>query len=538
MRIQRKWCALLNTEWNPELQTIEVAMPFQLPNFQIIGLAGPEVAEARERIRAAFEESELEFPKRKVVVNLAPARIRKQGTGADLAIALAVLDKSLTLHSAPEPQGPIQTETWVASGELGLDGKLRPTHQPIRTLLAGIRNQADVVVFPDDERAVVQSYAHLMKSQGMRLPRIFSIASLKDAPALFREDAIKPLDGISAKAAADTPKDCSKLLELSWIDRTAIGIACSGKHHLFLLGPRGAGKTHLLDWIRYLRPESAPSEKIEKLSVQELWIQAASDGATSIDPFVFVSPSVRPSALIGSFQKGQWIPGSLSRAHQGVLVADEFAEWSRDSRETLREPLESGSISLTRAGGHLRIASRFQWLGTSNLCPCGGWPLEIPVPDHLKKSKLPTCTCSKTSREAYWQRITGPVLDRIDILWFMAARSEMGGPETQEARSPENLANQVRQCQARLLETYSKLPSEMSSREIQDRIQDSPGVFVFPSDSSSDESLSLRRRHKWARLTLTASAWLGAREPTQAGFWLAKSLFSGAGLQTATLRNK
>ncbi|MBL7715416.1 MAG: ATP-binding protein [Bdellovibrionales bacterium] len=518
MSIKRKFCALLTTEWEPELQTVEVAMPFQLPQFQIIGLAGPEVAEARERIRAAFEESELEFPKRKVVVNLAPARIRKQGTGADLAIALAILERSLQQQDAG---AWVAEEVWVASGELGLDGGLRPMNQPLRTLQAAIRHQADAVVFPEAEREKVATYASLLACQGSRIPKIFLIRSLKDADLIF-QGQLPPLKPDDSPDLPETrSKDPSQLLEISWMDRTAVGIACAGRHHVLLLGPRGAGKTHLLDWIRFLRPPSATEDVLERASIEEMGTPG------SVDPFVYVSPTVRPSALIGSFQSGKWTPGALSRANRGVLVADEFAEWSRDSRETLREPLENGMISLTRTGGHLRIPSRFQWLGTSNLCPCGGWPIEIQVPDHLKSAKLPTCYCPKTSRDSYRQRISGPVIDRIDILWFMAAGLGKNSEKSHESEKRAHaLAAQVRDCRARLIRSYSKLPSEMSPKEIQSWVEAHPEIFQFEEETNETETLSFRRRHKWARLTLSASAWLGSDRPHRTGFELAKTLFS------------
>ena len=226
--------------------------------------------------------------------------------------------------------------------------------------------------------------------------------------------------------------DASKLLPLSPSLKRAVSVAALGQHHLLLIGAKGVGKSHAMEWLIQLQPECSDALKIHRALLSEL-VQSDSSLSSHV-PIRRVSPNVRPSALIGS-ATSSWIrPGEFSLAHGGLLIADEFPEWPRDSREALREPLERGQITLTRAKGTVEFPARFSLAANGNFCPCGGWPPDHPVPIEFQNSgrKLPRCTCSHRSRNDYRARLSGPILDRMDMVLIVGShlpnRGRIQGP--------------------------------------------------------------------------------------------------------------
>jgi len=416
-----RFAAPLNHEPRPVLQSIEVASSLQIPNFQIIGLPCPEVAEARERIRAAIETSGFEFPKRRVVLNLSPASVRKRGTGLDLAMALAILEA----HSKSNRNRERPVEFVVAWGELGLDGRVKPAGQLTRALYASWAAQARIILVPKEEFSrAVEALNWMSRSQtfDFRAPVLIPISTLREAWDVIRNsnaENSQKIDSTPAVPDAKYSPPIDDLLALPPSLERTIGIAASGSHHILLLGPRGTGKSHALEWLIRLQPELSARTLVENALVTELaqGISQTSDSSPLL-PVRRIGAQVRPAALIGAANSFFVRPGEFSLAHGGLLIADEFPEWPRDSREVLREPLENGVVTLTRASGSMQVPARFNFAANGNLCPCGGWPSHFPIPQEYRVSgrRPPRCKCGKAARDHYLARISGPVLDRIDLV--------------------------------------------------------------------------------------------------------------------------
>ncbi|MGZ3707792.1 MAG: magnesium chelatase domain-containing protein, partial [Bdellovibrionota bacterium] len=344
-----KIAAPLNSEAQPVLQWIEIASSLQIPHFQIIGLPGPEVAEARERIRAAIDSSGFEFPRRRVVLNLSPASIRKRGTGLDLAMAIAVL--------ASHGDKTIPAQEWVAWGELGLDGAIKPAYQTVRTLsaawTAGVKN----LLISSGDLSEFQDALHWMRDAQHwehPEPRLHAAEHLRDAWELILHPEAPPMNRPEGRTLAISSDHLPSLLPLSTALERALATSAVGLHHFLVLGSRGTGKSHAMEWLTTLFPKMSAALCLDHAILSELMDahgHPVGRSAPDIAPIRRISPQARPSALIGGTSAVHLRPGEFSLAHGGILIADEFPEWPRDSREALREPLERGKITITRASG-------------------------------------------------------------------------------------------------------------------------------------------------------------------------------------------
>lgn len=464
--------SLLNSDVKPRHLSIEVSLTFQIPSFHIIGLPAPEINESKDRIRAAIEKSGFEFPNRRIVINLSPASIHKQGTGLDLAVALALL---LETHQKEKTKTPIIKI--FALGELGLDGQIKPVGQVHRALFAAKQAQADLLFLHPDDMGKIKKELKLLD---LNSPSIFAIRHLKEAieTCLMRPDERKPQPSI--KQTAEQPREPSSfLLPLSSELERVLAVTTSGRHHLLLLGPKGTGKTHSLEWLNYLSPPPSPEIELEKFFLQEL------SGAENKTPYRRIGAQTRMNALVGSIIGKRLEPGEFSLAHGGLLLADEFPEWSRDSREALREPLERGSITLTRAQGRYELPAQFQLAANGNLCPCGG-----------KK-----CRCKLIDRERYIQKLSGPVLDRIDIVYIL---NNIPKVDSAHSSTPQELKKRVEICNQTLMLRYGMLPGQMSGLHLEALLKKRNILKLLLEKIPTQ---SLRDRHKVLRIALTLEAW-------------------------------
>ena len=522
--------APLNSESDPVLQQIEVATFFQLPSFHIVGLPSPEVAEARERIRSAVEASGIEFPRRRVVLNLSPASIRKRGTGLDLAMALAVLFL-----------GSEEDSKLGAWGELGLDGTVKPAGQITRALYAAWKGGLSFFVLSAQEYPAAQAALKGIWQSGEMInpaPRLIPVSSLSEArERVLRLDREIATDGISGESPEDLPGDLPgdssvtnsplSLLPLGEALERMIGTAVAGCHHLLLLGPRGTGKTQALEWFVALQPKALPQDRLKQQLLSELSRSSQSfnsDRSLGRAPIRRVGAQVRPSALIGGASSLTVRPGEYSLAHGGVLVADELPEWPRDSRESLREPLERGKVTLTRAQGSLELPAQFVLAANGNLCPCGGWPKQLPIPTLEKKGDeeegrvepaWSRCKCTDSVRGAYLSRLSGPLLDRIDLTLMMAqpAAPTVSGKNTFEKMI--SLRKKVENVRAQLVEKWGGPPGFLLGAQIELILHRYPELQRL---LSRLPYASLRSRHKMVRVALSLSAWDGLETPTEAHF--------------------
>lgn len=475
-----KFYSLLNHEPEPHLQEIEVSSSFQIPSFQIVGLPAREVSEAKERIRAAIQESDLEFPKRRVVVNLHPADVHKKGTGVDLAMALAILD-----HHGGEAKNGEKVLAW---GELSLNGEVRPSEQILRAVYAGWKNGVSRILLSEADALTARVKRDwIARSQifKRKAPKIIGVKTLKEAWIALREN---PKEGIALPEPTEATPPRPPLFIMAHSLQRVIMAAAAGHHHLLLLGPKGAGKSHALEWLSELLPPAPDLFQLQRELTAEILPHHFRVGSGRCRR---VLPQIRPSALLGYASTGRYVPGELALAHGGILVADEFPEWSRDTRETLREPMERASFSLTRQNARVEVETNFLLAATGNLCPCGGWP------DHLgTKPMFPLVTrCDSPGLRCreYLSRLSGPVLDRIDIVTLIQQRPMRVLNASKELI--DEVQARVLTARQEMIRSWGKPAGSLHPEEIEFLLATHRvGEAAFASCTS------LRSRHKIARV--------------------------------------
>ncbi|MGQ9838563.1 MAG: YifB family Mg chelatase-like AAA ATPase [Cyanobacteriota bacterium] len=376
--------------------TVEVDVGGGLPQITLVGLPDAAVSEAKERVRAAIKNSGFALPQRRIIINLAPADLRKEGPSFDLPIALGILAASGALDS-----GSLQ-ETLVV-GELALDGTLRPVAGvlPIAATAAelGMRR----LVVPQEnalEGAVVEGI------QVYGLPSLSAVVSWLHSPQTVQPIQIQPEQ--IQKAELGSPLDLADIKGQEHA-RRALEVAAAGGHNLLLVGSPGAGKTMLARRLPGILPALQWEEVLEITRIysaagllrQNLHLGRQTALITQ-RPFRAPHHSASSVALVGggSYPK----PGEISLAHRGILYLDELTEFRREVLEALRQPLEDGKVVISRARVSLEFPAQTTLVASTNPCPCGFYG------DPVKP-----CTCTPQQRERYWSKLSGPLLDRIDL---------------------------------------------------------------------------------------------------------------------------
>lgn len=424
--------------------SVEVNLANGLPCMHIVGLADAEVREAKDRVRAALQNSGFEVPSRRITINLAPAELPKESGRFDLPIALGILAASEQIPAAA-------LDGYEFAGELSLSGELRPVRGALAMSFAMLRRHARGAA---PARAFVLPAANADEAALVSDPAIYPARSLLEVCAHFaaRDDAARlaryrpePYD------AAPVYPDFADVKGQQQVKR-ALEVAAAGLHSVLLVGPPGAGKSMLAARFPGLLPPLDEEEALETAAIQSLTGSFAI-GRWRRRPFRNPHHTSSGVALVGGGAVPR--PGEISLAHHGVLFLDELPEFDRKVLEVLREPLETGAITISRAARQADFPANFQLIAAMNPCPCG-W-LGHPSA---------RCRCTPEAVQRYQDRISGPLLDRIDVQIPVAAMTPDTMAQLADGEPSAAIAGRVAQAHARQWARQGKANRKLGTREI------------------------------------------------------------------------
>ena len=460
MSVARTWAvALVGAEG--ECVEVEADLSKQTPEFRIIGLPDKALGEAVQRVHNACANSGTPLPRRRLTVNLSPASLPKQGSGFDVAIAVAALGTESSMDSA-------SVAATVHIGELGLDGRLRPVPGVLPAVVAARRAGHRRVVVPHangPEAALVEGVEVLA---AVNLAQVVAwhggdVEVCDDAPVALTDDDVA-LEPVPELADVIGQRDAVE----------ALIVAAAGGHHLLMCGPPGAGKTMLARRLPGILPELDDRAALASASIRSLAGSRVVE-LSRTPPFEAPHHSASVAALVGGGTRVVR-PGAIARASEGVLFLDEAGEFAASALDALRQPLESGAITIHRAGAHALYPARFQLVLATNPCPCGDYGI-----------RGGTCTCPPAAIRRYLGRLSGPLLDRMDIeltLTRVSVAQRDRGPATSTAAARERVAEARARARHRLEGTPWQVNANVSGSWLREGPKAPPPVVRRPLDAA------------------------------------------------------
>ncbi len=376
-----------------KLCVVEADISEGLPVFDMVGFLGSEVKEAKERVRAALKNQGYSWPVKRITVNLSPANIKKNGTGYDLPIALAII-KSIAIDE-------LDTDGFIVIGEISLDGRVLPVSGVLPMVLCAYESGLRSAMVP------MENLREASLVPGMK---VIGVSNIQEAYDYFAKGVVP--EGSSDGCLDDVQKDnliCNANYDFSMINgqpmlRRACEVAISGMHNLLMVGPPGAGKSMIAKCIPTILPPMTMEEKVELSKIYSVCGEfSAAAGLMEKRPFRNPHHTISQQGLVGGGTTPAPRPGEVSMAHKGVLFLDELTEFHKATLEVLRQPLEDKTVSISRASGTYIYPADFVLVAAMNPCSCGYYP------------DMSKCRCTENSIMRYMSKISQPLLDRIDI---------------------------------------------------------------------------------------------------------------------------